>query len=118
MSYSIDKDNNITLTRGDTFETDITLERGEDPYVPVEGDVISFAVKHNKLLKDKSDYEDKEPLILKYVPIDTMTLVIDPEDTKHLAFGKYVYDMQIQFADGKVDTFIEEKIFELTKEVH
>lgn len=118
MSYSIDKDNNITLTRGDTFETDITLERGEDPYVPVEGDVISFAVKHNKLLKDKSDYEDKEPLILKYVPIDTMTLVIDPEDTKHLAFGKYVYDMQIEFADGKVDTFIEEKIFELTKEVH
>ena len=121
MSYSIDEENRITLTRGDTLKMILSLEQKDthEPYIPVEGDRIRFAVKHDKMLKDKSDYEDKNPLIIKNIPIDTMLLRLDPEDTKDLPFGKYVYDIEITFiSDGSVDTFIEANTFRITKEVH
>lgn len=46
-----------------------------------------------------------------------MLLVLEPEDTKTLPFGKYVYDIQITYADGKVDTFITKGRLRLTEEV-
>ena len=116
MSFNIE-DNSITLTRGDTMrvQVDITIDGQE--YTPVEGDTVRFALKHDKLKADKTDYIDTEPLILKTIPIDTMVLEIEPEDTKSLGFGKYVYDVQITFADGTVQTFITKAPFKLTEEV-
>lgn len=116
MSYSV-SGTDITLTRGDTLKVKISLTKDEEPYIPVEGDRIRFALKHNKMLKDKSDYEDPTPLVEKDVSIDTMTLVLDPGDTKHLAFDTYVYDLQMTFADGSVDTFVTQGKFKLTPEV-
>ena len=54
---------------------------------------------------------------MKDIPSDTMLLVLEPEDTKTLPFGKYVYDIQITYADGKVDTFITKGRLRLTEEV-
>ena len=99
------------MTRGDTLKVTIDLTQDGEPYIPVEGDVIRFAVK-------KGEFVDVEPRILREVPIDTMTLVLDPEDTKDMEFGTYVYDMEITFADGTVDTFITESKFRLKPEVH
>ena len=65
----------------------------------------------------KTDYKDIEPLILKEIPNDTLILELEPNDTKPLAFGTYVYDIQITFEDGTVDTFITEAMFKLTPEV-
>jgi hypothetical protein len=110
MSYSI-SGTTITLTRGDSFIAYISItDQDDNPYIPVEGDSIRFAMK--------SSYEDAEPLLVKNVPIDTMKLVIDPEDTKSLAFGKYVYDIELTKASGEVDTFITKAIFKITEEVH
>ena len=110
MSYSV-SGTTITLTRGDTFKAQISItDREGNPYTPVEGDSIRFAMK--------AKYSDPEPLALIDIPIDTMLLVIKPEDTHALAFGTYVYDIQLTKFNGDVDTFITTAKLKLTEEVH
>lgn len=102
----------IRLTRGDTFKTTVGLKwkgTGED-YIPQQGDVIRFALK-------RSVYTDAEPLIEKTIPNDSMLLHLLPSDTKGLAFGDYVYDIEMTFANGEVDTPINHAIFTIKEEV-
>lgn len=117
MSCKIDG-TTIALTRGDTLAVQVVIKRDGEPYSPEDGDQVRFALKHNKLKSDKSGYIDDDPLIVKDIPIDTLVLQLDPEDTRDLAFGTYVYDIEITFADGAVDTFIAKAKFKLTEEVH
>ena len=99
----------ITLTRGDSFLAHITPKQGDEEYEPQEGDRIRFAMKKS--------YKDTEPLIVKQIPIDTCLLELVPGDTKELPMGKtYVYDIELTYADGKVDTFISGTL-KLTNEV-
>lgn len=105
MSYSV-TDTTIELTRGDSFSTYVTLEG----YEPTEGDRIRFAMKKS--------YKDVEPVLVKEVPTDTMILSLRPADTKELAFGRYVYDMELTTAGGDVFTFITKGLFILTEEVY
>ena len=110
MSYSI-TGTTISLTRGDTFTAFITITDADDnPYTPVEGDIIRFAMKN--------DYTDGSPLLVKNIPIDTMILTLEPEDTKALSFGKYVYDIELTKSTGEVDTFIAKATLKITEEVH
>ncbi len=109
MSYSI-TGTTITLTRGDSFEALVfATKKDGTQYIPAEGDKIRFAMKEN--------YDDARPLLVKDIPIDTMMLVLDPEDTADLNFGKYVYDIQLTKANGKVDTFIAKAVIKLSEEV-
>lgn len=114
--YKIDK-NTIYLVRGDTLEAQINIKQGQDDYTPQQGDVIRFALKKDELNHNKTQYLNKEPLVLKVIPNDTLTLRLNPNDTAKLDFGTYAYDIQITMADGKVDTFISDKLF-LKPEVH
>ena len=109
MSFKV-KNNTIYLTRGDTFKAQVVINNPDGTvYTPVEGDTVRFALK---------GYIDETVcLIYKDIPIDTMLLVIDPEDTKGLEFGSYVYDIQLTKANGDVDTFITASKFKLTAEV-
>lgn len=102
--------NTITLTRGDTLQATVSIKtaQGED-YVPQSGDVIRFAMKKN--------YCDASPVITKTIPNNTLLFELEPEDTKTLNFGKYVWDMQITYANGAVDTFIDKGTLTLTEEV-
>ena len=100
----------IRLTRGDTLRVSIALKDYEgNDYTPLQGDVIRFALKKR--------YEDQRPLIHKIIDNETLMLVLEPNDTKDLPFGDYVYDIEITFNDGTVDTFISEALFTLAKEV-
>lgn len=109
MSYNI-TGSTITLTRGDTFEALVSVTKMDgSPYVPIEGDSIRFAMKKN--------YDDSRPILVKSIPSDTMMLIIEPQDTKGLNFGKYVYDIQLTQANGKVDTFISKATLKLSEEV-
>lgn len=112
MSYSV-KGKSISLTRGDTFYCKLTIYEpdGETEYVPQPGDKIRFAIKKN--VTDKG-----EPLLIKVIPNDTMILKIEPEETKELAFGNYVYDLELTKANGDVDTFITKSAFTITEEVY
>lgn len=98
----------IKLTRGDSFYAQVIMERrDDDPYVPVEGDAVRFAIKRDLLTPDGGNFLDCEPLLTKTIPIDTLVLTLDPNDTKALTFGRYAYDIEITYASGGVDTFIE-----------
>ena len=109
MSYSI-TGTTITLTRGDTFEALVSATKKDGtPYIPVEGDVIRFAMKET--------YDDARPLLVTEIPINTMMLMLEPSDTAELNFGKYVYDIQLTKANGKVDTFITKATLKLSEEV-
>lgn len=111
--------NKIKLTRGDTAIAVLTLLDAEgNPYVPEQGDSIRFALKHPTMNADQTEYTDTEPLLIKTIPTDTLTLHIEPDDTKDLGFGTYVYDVEITHANDMVDTFICEARFELKPEVH
>ena len=126
MSVEI-TDNAIKMTRGDTLRCRVTPyillrdEQGEvigkEDYTPNTGDVIRFAVKHTAM-KNGKQYKDDTPIILKTVPIDTLLLELEPNDTKTLDFDTYVYDMEITYADGSVYTFIDTQDFTITPEVH
>lgn len=116
MSWKIEE-NKITLTRGDTFQATVGITIDEEPYTPASGDSVRFALKRAALNYNRTDFMDEEPLILKEIPTDTMLLELDPEDTKSLGFGRYVYDVEITFADGTVNTFITAEDFILAEEV-
>lgn len=117
MSCKVDG-TTIVLTRGDTMSLKVNILKDGETYTPEAGDAVRFALKHNKVKADRTDYTDPEPLILKDIPTDTLILTLDPEDTKDLAFDTYVYDIELTFADGAVDTFIAKAKFKLTEEVH
>ena len=107
------EDNTITITRGDTLETEIRIEveSGRD-YVPAVGDKIRFALK--------SAYSDVAPIIVKDIDPNDMILHLDAEDTKQLPARRkpYVYDVQLTTPDGWVDTFIACAEFYVTEEVY
>ena len=105
------EDNTITITRGDTLETEVSvaLSSGE-PFVPAAGDKIRFALK--------SAYSDIEPAIIKEIPHDTMILRLEASETKKLPARRkpYVYDVEIETPDGTVNTFIVGELY-VTEEV-
>lgn len=100
----------IRMTRGDTLKVYVTPSyKDGTPYEPIQGDRIRFALKHK--------IDDEEPIILREIPIDTLLLHVLPEETKGLSYGTYVYDIEITYANGDVDTFITKAPFKLTEEV-
>lgn len=109
MSFEIKK-TTIRLTRGDTLKAYINIvDQNGDPYIPQEGDSIRFAMKKH--------YHDQMVLCEKEIPTDTLLLKLDPEDTKKLEFGDYVYDIQLTNKDGEVYTFITKGEIKITEEV-
>ena len=109
--FKVDEDNTIHLTRGDTARFSIgrivnTVTNTN--YTPTPGDTVTMTVKKTAL--------DAAPCVQIIVPGGEV-LHIKPEDTKAMAFGKYVYDIQITMADGDVYTIIPPTTFDLLKEV-
>lgn len=108
---TIDKDNTIHLTRGDTarllIDRAANLATGKD-YEFKPTDVVEMAVKKSVC--------DETALIRKSVSGGEAIHIL-PEDTKPLAFGRYVYDVQLTTAEGDVYTVVTLATFEVTKEV-
>ena len=122
MAYSV-QGTTIKLTRGDSLILQVVKKRKKDKepseiYIPEEGDTVRFALKRNIMNPEKTKYLDKKPLIEKDIPIKTLILRLESEDTKFLEFGNYIYDIELTTKDGIVDTFIADADFILTPEVH
>lgn len=105
-----DKIYDITLTRGDTLFLEFPLyDEDDNPYDPVEGEKLRFALKKK--------HKDENPLVLIDIPIDTCLLEIKPEHTKPLNFGNYVYDVEFTDLYGHVSTIIK-GVFTVDTEVY
>ena len=98
----------VKMTRGDSFVSEVTIYNADGTkYTPGATDVITFAMK-------RSEY-DAQVAVTKTIPYDTQILQMDPADTKDLALGRYIYDIDI-VKDGMKDTFIS-GVFILLPEV-
>ena len=106
------KGSTISLTRGDTLDAALEILYGDgSPYKVQEGDVIRFALKRR--------YSDRDSVILKEIPADTLLLRLESSETKALRadWAPYAYDIQLTASDGSVDTFIDRGKFIVTDEV-
>lgn len=91
----------IWVTKGDTLDLTISLKTKDGENYPfVDGDSCRFAMKKS--------IKDSRPLISKQIPIDTLHLRLESTETKILEASStpYVYDIQVTFADGTVNTVI------------
>lgn len=108
---TVDRDNSIHLTRGDTARlllgSVVNEVTGKD-FVLSADDTVTFAVK-------KTVY-DATPTVQIVVP-GGAAIHIKPEDTKEMSFGKYLYDIQITTANDDIYTVIPPTTFEILKEV-
>lgn len=116
MSVTIAK-NRITMTRGDSLCVPVSVVIDGAEYAPQAGDAVRFALKRSALNGAGTEYADREPLIRKAIPVETMLLELTPGDTKNLGFGRYDYDVEITLAGGQTLTFISSTLT-LLKEVH
>lgn len=100
--------NDISITRGDSaiFEVTITDKDG-NAYTPTHLDKVTFTVK-----KDTNSN-----VIVFQRPVENGKVIIEPEDTKNLRYGDYVYDVQLVTAGGWVATVIPPHLFTVSGEV-
>lgn len=110
MSWMIDEDMKIEMTKGDTpsFAFLAFLPDGTE-YVFEEGDSVVFAAKRNKA--------DEEPAFMIEADLSDKTISFSEEDTKHLELGRYIWELSLNKANGYRCTFIANKILKLTVEV-
>lgn len=101
---TIDGNNNIILTRGDTLTLTVELTKDGEAYVPEQGDVIRFALSKGYL--GEPGYEFK---LDKTIPNDTLTFTLSSTETA-LDYRSYNYDIQVTHSDGCVDTFVSAKL--------
>lgn len=107
MAFNI-SGNNIEITRGDTG----IIEFIPDNYEFSDGDILFFTVK--------DDVYSEEYLFQKEIDIfidNKAIIMISPDDTKDLDFNTYFYDIQINTADGSVNTVIEKSKFKVKEEI-
>ena len=106
---SVDSDNSIHITQGNSLVLTITpmSSKTGKKIVLEEGDNVLFTVK--SLMNEKviqkiltiADYDESENLICE----------IGPEETVKLPIGEYYYDCLLCQADGLTSTFIASKIY-------
>lgn len=100
------RNNQITLTRGDTARIDLAISKDGSAY-DFSADTVIFTVKESVYA---SDY-----LIQKTVTDGV--IYIAPADTESLAYGTYVYDVQDTTANGDICTVIPPTKFIVAPEV-
>ena len=92
--------NAIYLTRGDSAYLNIDLkDESGNSYTPAVGDKLYFRVKQG-IFGSKLKVE-------KEIPIDTLTLEIEPADTVKLSFTTYRYEIELVTISGQCFTVVE-----------
>ena len=103
LNYNIDT-NMISMVAKDTGDFIINV----DNYLLADGDIVYFTVN--------TELEKENPLIAKEIKefVDNKAVVrLTAKDTD-LAIGTYYYDIQINTADGRVDTVLGPAKFKIT----
>lgn len=105
---------NLTMIRGESEPITIRAKLKSDgtamPFVT--GDVVYFTVKES--INEKETVIRKE--ITTFVDGEAIDEII-PQDTYNLECKKYVYDVRMKSASGKVSTIIKKSSFTIESEV-
>nr|DAL27915.1 MAG TPA_asm: hypothetical protein [Caudoviricetes sp.] len=100
--------NNISIIRGDSGAFTISIaDTNGSPVALTDGDVLTFTLRRTP----------RSPTIVLQKVIVNGELDIKPADTEGLAFGAYIYDVQLKRADGYTDTIIPPHEFCILEEV-
>ena len=106
--------NNIFIVRGDTGLLKVSIsDRSNKPILFGEGDTLFLTVKTSPKTRNISF----QKVIEIEEETDLVSIDIDPDDTKRLSFGDYVYDIQLTRANGDVHTIIMPSKFTIGDEV-
>lgn len=95
--FTIDNDTNtMTIVKKDTASFNVAL----DNYSLMDGDKVTFTIA--------TEVEQEKPL--KQIVVEDFyngiaTVMISSEDS-NIEAGNYLYDIQINTADGRVDTIV------------
>lgn len=101
--------NKIMLTKGDSASLFVgVVDLLDEEYHVNEDDIISMTIR-----KDADD----EDVILYLIASNDNYIIFNPDDTKNLKAGYYIYDIQLETSEGEVYTIIPESTFELMREV-
>lgn len=95
--FTIDNDTNaMTIIKKDTASFDVAL----DNYSLETGDSVTFTIS--------KQVEEEEPILQKTVTdfVDGIATVRLTKEDTNIEIGTYLYDIQIDTQDGRVDTII------------
>jgi hypothetical protein len=99
----------IYLTRGDTANIAVSIidPNTKEEYELQAGDLIKFSMKEN--IADTTFVLQKT--------FTNKAIKILPADTDSLDFGEYLYDIELTFANGDVNTIIPPSLFKIENEI-
>lgn len=114
--------NDIEMIRGDSETIGLTF-RHEAKEGQEKGDLVEFEEGDILYFTVKRSVNTETRAIQKKIDLFTnsengeVNISINPEDTSHLDYGNYVYDMQFSKHDGTVKTIIPPSDFIIGGEV-
>lgn len=105
---------NLKMIRGENEPITITAKLKTDgsPIPFVVGDVVYFTVKES--INEKNTVIRKE--ITTFIDGQAVSEIL-PEDTHNLECKKYIYDVRMKSASGKISTIIKKSDFTIESEV-
>lgn len=101
--------NTIEMTRGDTLRVKFVAKKDGQPYVYQTGDKLHFYCKKNQT--------GNAELITEEIDTTTGELYLSAETTKKMSTGQYFYDIELEKANGDVDTIINRATLQIVAEV-
>ena len=113
--FVVRNNKDLWVTRGDDAYLDLEIRQQIFPYEIYnlnEGDSVLLTVRRSKDL----DVDDSNPILIQLPLVDGKFHIV-PENTESLDFGNYIYDIQLTFADGIVNTIIGPNVFRILPEV-
>lgn len=106
------RDNKWILTRGDTawFNVTVTDAVSGQEYILVNGDVLLFTLRKYRKEKDATNYIFQKTF-------EDNQVKIEPSDTSDLNYGDYHFDVELRFANGDIQTVVDDTILSLGSEI-
>lgn len=92
----------LSMVRGDTFAFSVSMIKDGTPIHFQDGDKLYFTVKRSGL--EKHSLISK--VVKEFAADGSASIHIEPKDTKEIAFGNYVYDIELITKAGSVSTIV------------
>lgn len=104
--FNLDKDTGtITFIKKDTASFTVSLDNHDLSH----GDVVLFTVAPSLEMEEPP----LQKMITEFNDDGSATINILANDTREMEPGEYLYDVQVNLLDGRVDTFIGPHKFKL-----